>query len=70
MPDGTIGFVRWTYARNDAEALTTMHWLNNDEYAEIDNRCISRLLDRLTAAGDAATRETAASAIIAEWKKR
>lgn len=70
VPDGTAGIVRWSLTRNETESTTTMHWLDAAEYAEIDRRCMSRLLDRLTAAGDAASRETAATALIAEWERR
>ena len=70
VPDGTAGIVRWNFARNETESISTMHWLDAAEYAEINRRCMSRLLDRLSVAADAAARESAASALITEWKRR
>ena len=40
VPDGTAGIVRWNFARNETESISTMHWLDAGEYAEIDRRCM------------------------------
>ena len=34
VPDGTADIVRWNFARNGTESITTMHWLGAGEYAE------------------------------------
>ena len=69
-PEDAAGIVRWTLDVNDAHTIGTTHWLDEKEYADIDGRCISRLIDRLRTAAEPDEREAAAAALITEWERR